>query len=356
MGIKKMKKLKIGYAPLSKDLKAAGDRRRLTFWAMSRGHEIITDLDRKVDILFVSEKANFNSSFFAKTNVPIVFDLVDAYLSPSSRTDDLARGIAKRLSCEITGGIKSFSSHIRDFCVSADAVICSSIEQEEVISKLNSRTHVILDSHEEIDFLEISKSNPKRTNENGILWEGQPATIPGIKQLSSALLQYQENNHIKLDFVTDETYFKILGKYFKFHTSSLIQRNLSKDFENFRISPWSVDNLLTAAKNCKLGLIPIDLSIPMQRLKPENRMLIMWRLGLPCLTSPSPAYIRVASKAGVSSICHDSGSWLRKMKNLLENEDFAHEEILKGQNYLRENHSKQILLKKWDNVVESVMN
>lgn len=355
MGIKEMKKLKVGYAPLSKDMKAAGDRRRLIFWATSRGHEIITDLDRKVDVLFVSEKANFNSSFFAKTKVPLVFDLVDAYLSPSSRTDDLARGIAKRLNGEITGEIKPFSSHISDFCLSADAVICSSIEQEEVISKFNSKTHVILDSHEEIDFLDKSDTAPKRSDENRILWEGQPATIPGINQLSSALLRYQERNNIELDFVTDTEYFKILGKYLKSDTSSLIQRNLSKGFENFKITPWSIDNLLISAKNSKLGLIPIDLSVPMQRLKPENRMLIMWRLGLPCLTSPSPAYVRVASKAGVSSICQDSGSWLTKMINLLENENLAYEEILKGQNYLRENHTKKILLEKWDNVVESVM-
>ena len=355
MDSEKMKRLKVGYAPLSKNLKAAGDRRRLVFWAKARGHEIVTDLDRKVDVLVISEKSNFNSSSLANTRAPIVFDLVDAYLSPSSIPEDFVRGIAKWFTGEIGGAIKPFSYHIRDFCRIADAVVCSSIEQKEVISRLNPRTHVILDSHEEIDFLEIKKPISTRSKDNRILWEGQPATIPGIRQISSALLELQNRIDFELDLVTDERYFKILGNFIQSDTISLIKRNLTKNFESLKIVPWTIDNLVNVAKTSKLGLIPIDISVPMQRLNPENRMLIMWRLGLPCLTSPSPAYIRVASEADVSSVCYDSNSWLSKIITLLENETFAHEEILKGQNYLRENHTEKILLEKWDNVIESVL-
>lgn len=350
-----MSKLRIGYAPLSKDLNTAGDRRRLVFWANARGHEIITDLDQKVDILVVSEKSNFNSSLFAKTRAPIVFDLVDAYLSPKSISDDLGRGVAKWCTRSITGTIKPFSHHVRDFCLIADAVICSSVEQKDLIARVNQNTHVILDSHEEIDFLERSENIAKRPQANRLLWEGQPATIAGIRQVSSTLLQLQNSVGIELDFLTDVHYFKLLGKYFKGDTLDLVQSVIPKSFDSFEIVPWSIDNLVAVAKNSKLGLIPIDLSVPMQRLKPENRMLIMWRLGLPCLTSPSPAYNRVASAAGVSSICHDSNDWLSKASNLLEDEIFAHEEILKGQNYLRENHTRKILLEKWDNLIETVL-
>ena len=77
-----MTKLKIGYWPLSKRMDSAGDRRRLIFWAEARGHSIVTDLSSKVDVIVASENADFNSSFFEKKNTPIIFDLVDAYLSP----------------------------------------------------------------------------------------------------------------------------------------------------------------------------------------------------------------------------------------------------------------------------------
>ena len=85
-----MKKLKIGYWPLSRDLKSAGDRRRVVFWAQARGHEIITDLSRTVDVIVASENTDLNSSILSKKKSPIIFDLVDAYLSPLNDFDDLA--------------------------------------------------------------------------------------------------------------------------------------------------------------------------------------------------------------------------------------------------------------------------
>ena len=90
----------------------------------------MTDLDQKVDVIVASENSDFNSPFFSRSQVPIVFDLVDAYLSPLNSYDDFARGFAKRATNQISGGIKPFSHHVRDFCISARAVICSSIEQE----------------------------------------------------------------------------------------------------------------------------------------------------------------------------------------------------------------------------------
>ena len=102
-------------------------------------------------------------------------------------------------------------------------------------------------------------------------------------------------------------------------------------------------------------MIPIDLSVPMQRLKPENRLLIMWRLGLPCLCSPSPAYIRVSDAAGVSSTCENERVWHAKFLNLLDDPVFAHEEIVRGQDYLHMYHNRNTLLNKWDHAIESVI-
>jgi len=93
----------------------------------------------------------------------------------------------------------------------------------------------------------------------------------------------------------------------------------------------------------------------MQRLKPENRLLIMWRLGLPCLTSPSPAYIRVSRQAEVSAVCNSLEEWLMNFERLLNDPVFAYNEVIAGQNYLRENHNQAILLKKWDAAFDSVI-
>ena len=79
------------------------------------------------------------------------------------------------------------------------------------------------------------------------------------------------------------------------------------------------------------------------------------RLGLPCLTSPSPAYLRVAKKAKVDSICDSPTEWKSKIAEILENRDRAEENATLGQAYLREFHNTDLLLERWDRAFESVL-
>lgn len=350
-----MKKLRIGYWPLTQSMNSAGDRRRLLFWATARGHTITTDLTQKVDVVVASENCDFNSGFFLKNRKPIVFDLVDAYLSPLSRKDDYARGLAKRVSRQLSGGLKPFSQHVSDFCEIANAVLCSSIEQEELVKRYNANTHVVLDSHDEIPFIRPRKPNVDTPPINRIMWEGQPATIRGVREISSVLYELAQNRKIEFDFVTDKTYFKHLNRYFQRNTLDLLQKDLSRIANSINLISWTPENLLSSANKGCVSMIPIDLSVPMQKLKPENRLLIMWRLGLPCLTSASPAYSRVALKAGVNSICYDINAWLVNFQLLLNDPVFAYQEVVRGQEYLLENHNRKLLLEKWDNAIESVI-
>ena len=355
MGSGQMRKLKIGYWPLSDSLLAAGDRRRLVFWANARGHEIVRDLNEKVDVIVASENSDFNSTFFSQKSTPIVFDLVDAYLSPLNPYDDFARGFAKRLSGQISGTVKPFSHHVKNFCEVSSAVICSSPEQAELIAIHNANTHVILDSHDEIAFIEPSQSKTTNLNRQKILWEGQPATIRGVKGIYSVLTPLTKTKNLALDFVTDESYFRFLNKFLQRSTLKMLNRDLSLIAERINVIPWTSSNLVEAAQTSTVAMIPIDLSVPMQKLKPENRLLIMWRLGLPCLTSPSPAYVRVARKAGVNAICNTLNEWAENFDRILNDPEFAKSENLAGQSYLQENHNRTQLLKKWDAAFESVV-
>jgi hypothetical protein len=355
MGVRHLRKLKVGYWPLSTTLDSAGDRRRLVFWAKARGHVVITDLSQKVDVVVASENSDFNAPCFTQSKVPIIFDLVDAYLSPLNSTDDLMRGIAKKVAGQISGDIKPFSHHVKDFCLNSTAVICSSVEQQEVIASYCTNAHVILDSHDEIPLILPAKPGFSSPNKYRILWEGQPATIRGIKLVSPALTQLSKIAPLSLELVTDETYFKFLNKYLKRSTYNLIKREVRDVKDLVNITPWTPKNLVSRARESSIGILPIDLSVPMQKLKPENRLLIMWRLGLPCLTSPSPSYMRVANSAGVDLICDSPARWLTKLEELLQNPTYAYQEVVRGQNYLLKMHTRDVLLKKWDQAIESVM-
>ena len=351
-----MNKLKIGYWPLSKSMNAPGDRRRLVFWARSRGHEIITDLTQKVDVIVASENSDFKARVFREAKVPIVFDLVDALLCSKNPIDDLVRGIAKRVDKQLSSGFSTYTRYVKDFCQLSKIVICSSPEQEKIAQEFNRNTHIILDCHSELPFRDLSNiDRSPKTNIKKIFWEGQPATISGIKKIGSELETIVTNNDVELDFITDKKYFRLLNKYFEADTFDLLADSLTLGENKVSITSWSTENLLEGAQRSTFAIIPIDLSIPLIKFKPENRLLIMWRLGLPCLTSASPAYKRVSKDAGVGAVCEDSNEWLRKMQNFIDDPEFAREEALRGQAYLRDNHTESQIFKKWDAAIESAL-
>lgn len=353
MGDRKMKKMRIGYWPISASMKSAGDRRRLLYWAQMRGHEVVTDLSQKVDVIVASEMADFNSIALRKSTVPLIFDLVDAYLSPRNSHEDFARGVAKSATGQISGKIRPFSHHVRDFCVMSKAVICSSTEQSQLIQPYNLNTHIILDSHEEIPFVEFG--DPSQKHGHRILWEGQPATIEGIGLISAAIAKLAQANNLSLSFVTDEMYFEFMNKFCKRSTLALLKNHLGTLATEAQVIPWSPFNLVSSAKLSNLAIIPIDTSVPIQRLKPENRLLIMWRLGLPCLTSDSPAYTRVSTEVETITVCRNLDEWYQNALLLLSDPHLARNQVTKGQDYLRQTHSKDSLLKKWDLVFDSAM-
>ena len=348
-----VKKLRIGYQPLSSDLSQPGDRRRVVFWAKHRGHEIVTDLSQSTDVILLSEKADLNTFSRKPMGAPIVFDLIDAYLAPENRTKDWLRGASKVMNGQISGTPKRFTKFVEELCTQSDAVICSSPEQQETIRPFSSNVHVILDSHDELPMVPFSKYNNKTSQR--ILWEGMPATIKGLAQIDEAISSIGEHKRIELGLVTDENYFLFLNKYVQRETTSLLTSILKSANSFSNVIPWSIKNLTEQASASDLAVIPINLSIPIQNLKPENRLLIMWRLGLPCLTSPSPAYLRVAKKAKVDSICNSPTEWLSKISEVIENRDFAEENATLGQAYLKEFHNTDLLLERWDRAFESVL-
>jgi hypothetical protein len=276
-------------------------------------------------------------------------------LSPSSTAQDVGRGLVKFSSGQLSGTIKPFSWHLADFCRNSNAVICSSIEQQELIKPYTKNTHVILDSHEEIPFSDPREIETKITSKPRILWEGQPATLAGIKTISPVLIELSSQSSLYFDFVTDEKYFLLMNRYFERSTLDLLHEFLGQISNQTRIIPWSANSLARSARASSMAMIPIDLSVPMQRLKPENRLLIMWRLGLPCLTSASPAYSRVSRLAGVDVVCSSIEDWRENFSRVLDDSSYGREQVLAGQQYLRDNHNNALLLSKWDAAVDSVI-
>jgi hypothetical protein len=84
-------------------------------------------------------------------------------------------------------------------------------------------------------------------------------------------------------------------------------------------------------------------------------LLMMWRLGLPVVASPSLAYSRVMREIGINGICHDPNEWLIKISTLMDSIELRKESVEKGQQYIRDTHSKEKVLTAWDTLFESVL-
>lgn len=349
-----MKTLRIGYVPNSKKLDAPGDRRRIVFWAKARGHEIVTNLDDKFDVLVLSERSDLGFFVNRKIKEPIIFDLVDGYLARESLAKDWFRGTSKVVTRQLSGLPRPYTQFVQDMCITASAVICSSPEQSELISKHSKNVHVILDSHDEIPWLEFQGNRDEFITNRNLLWEGLPVTLGGIKTISQPLIHENREYGTGIKFVTDQEYYRLLGQYFPASTGKLISNLLGPMSRDTELIPWNVENLVSSAKLSRAAIIPVMLSNKLQYFKPENRLLIMWKLALPTIVSATPSYRRVSNISGSDIVSKDNSEWAEKL-TLLHNQDYAEDLVRRGQDYLKTNHTKEILLLKWDNAFQSVL-
>lgn len=350
-----MKKLKIGYFPYASDMSHPSDRRRFGFWARHRQHEIVINPQEFVDVIVVSERVNLARVLQKSHGTPLVFDLIDAYLVRDSAWKDYARGVGKVLTGQVSVAPKAFTTIVQDFCHESSAVICSSPEQEATIKPFATNTHVILDSHDEFPLLPFHSKNEMSSERLEIVWEGMPYTLGAINEVSDALQFETHGEPLLLNVVTDPNYFRFFGKYFRQSTQDLLVKRLGSKSKQAILIPWERNSLISAAKSASAAVIPITGNDPFQQMKPENRLLIMWRLGLPCLTSATPSYLRVSAAATVDTICRTPTEWSQKLSNLFADPSSSELIVKKGQRYLNEFHNTEILLQKWDSAIKSVL-
>lgn len=349
-----MRKLRIGYIPYSANLTHPADRRRLVYWARKRGHNLVFDINSKCDVIFQSIRADLGADKIANKKTPYVLDLVDGYLGQDHYWRDWLRGAGKVLTRQITGPIRPFSKVVESACTRASAVVCESIEQVKTIEPFCANVHPILDFHEEFPFIPFKRQqNDLRTK--SLIWEGLPYTAKGLCLLSDFFSLNRENESVSLEMVTDLHYPLFLGKYFSRETSNSVKDIRNQLGGRLKITEWSIDSVVNGSLRSRLAILPLDPGGFLNPLKAENRLLIMWRLGLPTLTSPSRAYARVMNELQINGICSDQAQWTEKLNFLSESIDMQQNMVEAGQQYIRETHSEKLVLSAWDELFNSVL-
>ena len=89
--------------------------------------------------------------------------------------------------------------------------------------------------------------------------------------------------------------------------------------------------------------------------KPENKLLLLWEIGIPTLTSATPAYKHVMDAAGLDLYCSSSDEWVRKIDEYMKSSiEYKKAIVEKANDYLRKFHNKNEILKNWDEIFNSL--
>jgi hypothetical protein len=343
--------LRVGYAPYSADLRRPGDLRRFCFYARSRGIEFeLADPSRDYDLVVLSERADITRwAHYRRPGAKLVYDLIDPYLAlPRAAPKSLGRGLAKYVTRETSKLALNYRAAIERMCERADAVVCTTAEQREDILPLCSNVHVILDYHDHL--VSAQKDDYSASAPLKLVWEGLPWNLGDFRALSPVLREVARERPLAMHLVTDLE--------FSPHARRLAPRRTDrvagKLFDAFYLYQWNEQLLARIVTGCDLALIPIDLDDPFNAGKPENKLLLFWRLGVPALASGTPAYKRAMDDAGVPMACSDEREWREALLHYLGDEGARREAGQRGRRHAEAHHSAEQLLERWDRLVDSL--
>ena len=115
------------------------------------------------------------------------------------------------------------------------------------------------------------------------MWEGLPSNIYQLKELK-VLNNLGKTIDINLHVLTDlESY-----KFFFQDTTKLKLKNIIDSISfniNVYLYQWNSMALSSIASICDLGIIPVDQKVNLLLENQENKLILLWKLGLPVFTS-----------------------------------------------------------------------
>jgi hypothetical protein len=345
------KHLKLGYWPHHPSFGHPGDRRRFAFYAKERNIKFETaSLKQEYDIVYLTTGCDLTGWLKYKKKHPatrIIYEIIDSYIQEDFNLFGLLRGPVRFLTSKESGLHFNYIGMIRTMIRTADAVVCSTPAQKEVMLPWNSNIHISLDYFED-DIIE----RKNKYHVNGMIkavWEGQAYTVSNLLSINNVLEKF--GDQFELHVITDPV-AKFPLKIFDKKTDSILRKLKCR----WQFHQWDKSSISHIISSADLALIPIDKSDKLMWFKPENKLLLFWQTGIPVLTTGTPAYKRVMQQAGVSMTCDTSEDWVAQLTRFRQMDVNERTAIMqRAEHWLSKNHTRQSIGKNWDTIFESVM-
>jgi hypothetical protein len=307
--------VRIGYGGYSRDFSRPGDRRRFSAYARQRGlgYEY-PDLKRDYDLVLITQNADLTGWAERKRRegdrFRLVVDLVDPYFEQKRLDERLLKGVGRYLEGRDSRLSPDFRRTLQDVCRAADGVLCSTLEQRSTILDYNPNVEISFDWFD--DELGAPKRDFDRNGRLKLVWEGQAGTLRSIQVLRGPLNALRDK--VELHVVTDPSVPRWYGRL-----GTLPAAELLAGIEcPVRLTPWDKETFSGHITAADLAVIPMATSIPMFAQKPENKLVLLWKLGMPVLVGPTPAYRRAMAAAGLDMVCETEREWTESLAALAE--------------------------------------
>ena len=345
--------LRIGYVPVSPDLRHPTDRRLFCYYAKKRGigFEIAED-GCTYDMVIVSARADLTMWQKTTRTTKLVFILEDSYLAiPGADIKNKLRGLGKFMTRQHRYLQLDYRLTLEKMCHRANAVLCPSPEQRQQILRLCPNVHVTpAFQTEAIRRVKQSYSSGDVFN---FVWEGMGGNVRTFRVIRDALDELRKKHRFSCHLITDVEYPLALGDLGRVPTKKLVRKAFGSN--PAYLYEWNEEILSVIATACDLALIPIPLDIPLYAGKPENKLLLFWRMGIPAVTSETPAFRRVMEASGLAMACRSTDDWIRVLDNYMSNEEARRDAGQRGRAYAEEHYGEEALVKRWDDVFASVL-
>jgi len=310
----KLRDARIGYAGYSRNFSAPGDRRRMAAYARLNGLSIeYPDLGQEYDLAYVTYSSDLPGWIARKRRegdrLKLAFELVDAYFTETGFSRRFLKGSARFL----LGTDSRLSPDLRrtliEACEVADVVLCSTEEQRETIRRYNRNVITSFDYFG--DELGAPKSDYSRSGKLRIVWEGLSTTLPNLQVIREPLNDLRDE--IELHVVTDPIIYRYFNRFGAYPAMDAL-KGIECDKQFHRWERGTFSRLIT---DCDLAVIPIEQSNALWWGKPENKLVLLWQLGMPVLTTATPVYRRVMDSAGIDMSCVSPQQWGEQLERLI---------------------------------------
>jgi glycosyltransferase involved in cell wall biosynthesis len=163
--------------------------------------------------------------------------------------------------------------------------------------------------------------------------------------ITDTVIDYKINLH----FITDSEYCKIGTSTFCSSTYSVLKEVFKNSNVNINVYNWNSLTFSSIAIKCDIAIIPIP-NDPVMKRKPENKLILLWSLGIPVVASRTSSYDRVMKSINQDFLCDDISDWNIKILELANSKEIRERYMSNANIYLENQHSRNSILKIWESV------